>query len=493
MMTNTAATHFARTSLRASKWLWPALLLSCQSERAERRPGLEPGVAPGQERSSTSVESARPSPQQPSAAQQPASPQQPSSALARPREALNVLLITVQAWRADMPWLASSTRDVAPQLTRWIKESVLWENHRAVSSHTPQSLAALMSGRLPSTLYRDGALFPTYAVDNVFVPEVLQAKGIRTLGVHADAQQAATAPTALRQGKGFEQGFDVWESLAGGGATEPTSERASTRLMTLLGQPPNTAGQFFAWLHLDDPQEPYLPAPQVSFGSSPRDRYDAEIRNVDDAVGKLLEHARQQPWWSRTAVIITGSHGEALGEHGLSRHGQELWDVLLKTPLIIRAPGAAPARLSVARSQIDLAPTILELMGLPQQEQHLGQSLLPELYGSTQEQRAVQLFELCEDVENPGLRAMIAGDEKLIVPGNAGAERLYDLKADPGESKDLAESEGARLRAMAVRFEGEWGRVPAVEPHGGMKLRSGRLAQGPSAKPGDTERPNRSP
>lgn len=378
-----------------------------------------------------------------------------------------------------MPWLVPTKRETLPQLSRWVKESVLWENHRAISSHTPQSLAALSSGRMPSTLYRDGALTPTYAGENVFLPEVLQAKGVRTLGVQADVQ--------LAQGKGLEQGFDVWEGLASpAGATEPTSERAAARLITLLGQAPNTAKQFFAWLHLDDPREPYLAGPQPPPGNSPRERYDNELLAVDGAVGRLLQFASQQSWWARTAVIITGNHGEAFGEHGMSQHGHELWDVLLKTPLIIHAPGAAPARLAPARSQIDLAPTIVELMGLPQQEQHLGQSLLPELYGAPAPERSVQLFELCEDVENHGLRAMIAGDEKLIVPTRREDERLFNLKADPDETKNLAESQPARLRALAVRFEGEWRRVPSVEPHGGLKLSSGRPAQGP-------ERPARSP
>ena len=446
------------------------MLLACQTDRAERSKDGKPAEpAAAQSPASTSVESARPSPPAPS------SPERQSSAATKPSGPLNVLLITVEAWRADMPWLVPSQRDPAPQLARWVKQSVLWENHRAVSSHTPQSLAALSSGRLPSTLYRDGAATPTYAAANTFLPEVLQAASIRTLAVQADAQLAR---------KGFEQGFDVWESLANGGVTEPNSERAATRLVALLGEPANTASQFFAWLHLVDPREPYLPTQH--FGSGERERYDGEIHAVDAAVGKLLEFAQQQPWWARTAVIITGNHGEAFGEHGMSQHGRDLWDVLLKTPLIIHAPGAAPARLAAARSQLDLAPTITELMGVRRQEQHQGQSLVSELYGAAAPERPVQLFELCEDVENPGLRAMIAGDEKLLVPTRRDEERLFNLKADPGETRNLVEAEPARLRALAVRFEGEWRKVPSVEPHGGLKLSSGRVAQGP-------ERPARAP
>ena len=204
-----------------------------------------------------------------------------------------MLLITVQSWRADMPW-AGYSRDIAPQLTRLLTEGVLWENHRAVSSHTPQSLAALSSGRLPSTLYRDGALLPTYAAENVFLPELLQPKGVRTLSVQADPQLAA--------GKGFEQGFDVWEPVSGSeGAASSTSARAVGRLIELLGQPANTGGQFFAWLHLNEPSAPYQPQPSP-FGAGQRDRYDGEIRLVDAAIGQLLDYARQQPWWARTAL-----------------------------------------------------------------------------------------------------------------------------------------------------------------------------------------------
>lgn len=448
-------------------------LLACQTDRAERRNAVEPSEpAPVLAPSSASTEL---DPLLPSASPAAVPAGKP---LTRPPEPLNVILITVEAWRADMPW-AGYARAMVPQLTQLVAQGVLWENHRAVSSHTPQSLAALSSGRLPSTLYRDGAAFPTYSAENVFLPELLQAKGIRTLGVQPDPQ--------LARGKGFEQGFDVWESVARGSASETSSARAAGQLIDLLGQAPNTGKQFFAWLHLDDPGDPYVAPPQqASFGSSARDRYDGELQLVDTSVGKLLDFARQQSWWSRTAVIVTGDHGEAFGEHGMSQHGQQLWDVLLKTPLIIRAPGAQPARLGAARSQIDLAPTIVELMGLPRQEQHQGQSLLPELYGAPAAERPVLLFELCEDVQNPGLRALIAGDEKLLVPNRAADERLFNLKSDPGEERDLAESQSARLRALAVRFEGLWRDVPSIEPHGGMKLRSGGLARGP-------ERPVRSP
>jgi arylsulfatase A-like enzyme len=402
-----------------------------------------------------------------------------------------VILITVEALRADMPW-SGYPRPIAPALTQLAAESAVWQHQHSVSSHTPQALATLLSGRYPSSLYRDGAFASSYAADNVFFPELLQAKGIRTIGVQAHE--------FFRKGKGFEQGFDVWELVSGGegaAASAPevgdqaSSAKSATRLIELLGQPQNTGGQFFAWAHFMDPHDPYVAHPEVGdFGKQPRDLYDSEIAFTDHWVGKLLEFARRQAWWKRTALIVVGDHGEALGEHGASTHGADLWEVLLQTPLLIRAPGAKPVRVEPVRSHLDLAPTIVELMGIEPPAAFQGQSLVAELYGAPAAPRPALLFELCEDTQNPGWRALIAGDDKFMVPGVPnGPERLFNLKQDPAELDNVAEKQPEKLREMAVRFEREFGRVPSIEPYGGMKLKSGRLAQGPehpgpSAAPG---------
>jgi arylsulfatase A-like enzyme len=448
--------------------------LACQTDRPERRDTAEPTephkavepVAPGTASAARPGEPAAPAPA-------------PLVPLTRPKEPLNVLLLSVEAWRADMPWTGYG-RAIAPRLTQLAAESSVWENHRAVSSHTPQALAALLSSRYVSSLYRDGAALTRFTADDTFLPEVLQAKGVRTIGVQAN--------TYFDKASGFEQGFDVWEVVPGAGTgftadAQVTSEQQASRLIELLGQAQNTDRQFFAWAHFLDPNDPYVSHADVpDFGKQPRDRYDAEVYFTDLWLGKVLEFARRQSWWGRTAVIITGDHGVALGEHGLSQHGSELWDVLLQTPLLIHAPGAKPVRIQPARSQIDLAPTVVELMGLPRVPEFRGQSLLPELYGAPAAARPVLLFELCEDSENPGLRALLAGDDKLIVPSAGGPERLFNLKSDPPELEDLGEAQPKKLRELAVRFEREWARIPSIEPHGGMKLRSGRLAQGPERR-----------
>src|SRR5262249_55117430 len=101
------------------------------------------------------------------------------------------------------------------------------------------------------------------------------------------------------------------------------------------------------------------------YGKSGRDKYDAEVTFVDQHVGKLLSFVDEQPWAKDTVVIISSDHGEAFGEHKMYRHGFEIYEMLVRVPLMVRAPGMTPRRIDVPRSAIDLAPTILELTGAP--------------------------------------------------------------------------------------------------------------------------------
>ncbi len=394
----------------------------------------------------------------------------------RPARPLNVLLLTVDALRADMPW-SGYERQIAPHLTALAKESAVWENHRSVASYTAQSVATLLSGRLSSTLYRDGYFFTGYAGENLFFPEVLQRHGIRTMAVHAHLY--------FGKDKGLDQGFDVWETVPGISFdaetdTNVTSPKSTARSIDLLSQAENTSRQFFLWSHYMDPHDQYVAhGESPDFGKKNRDRYDSEVFFADLWLGKLLDFARQQPWWEHTAVIITGDHGEAFGEHGMYKHAFALWDVLLRVPLIIHVPGANPVRIAPGRTHIDLGPTILDLMGLDPLEQFAGRSLVPEIYGALPEAREPLVLELAEDSHNPGARAIVLGDHKLIVPTRGGKPRLFNLADDPGELVDLVSREPERLASLLASLRRAFSAVPSIEPFGGMKLHSGQRARGP--------------
>ena len=80
--------------------------------------------------------------------------------------------------------------------------------------------------------------------------------------------------------------------------------------------------KFFLWLHYYDPHLSYEPHAEFpAFGSARVDLYDGEIRYTDLHFGRLLEHLRQTGLWDRTAIVLTGDHGEGFGEHGVTEHG----------------------------------------------------------------------------------------------------------------------------------------------------------------------------
>lgn len=399
----------------------------------------------------------------------------------RPKEPLNVLFLTVDSLRADMPWTGYE-REIAPNLSELAKKSTVYTNHRSVSSYTAQTVAAWLSGRYASTLYRTGYFFTGYSEANQFFTEVLQEKGIRTLGVHGHMYFA--------RGKGLEQGFDVFEVVKGisfDAQTDNhvTSDKITTRLIELLGDPKNTDKQFFAWAHYMDPHDQYKKHPESpDFGNKNRDRYDSEVWYTDMWLGKLFEFARQQPWWERTAVIVSSDHGEAFGEHSMYKHAFEVWEVLVRVPLMVFAPGAEPQRIDEPRTHIDIAPTIMDLMGQPPLESFMGQSLVPEIYGAAKpEPRDVIVVELAEDSHNPHRRAIVKGDYKYIVFETGWRKLLFNLKNDPGEERDLSKEEPEKLAEMQRLFDEAFAKIPSIRPYGGATLKSGKSANGPSGPP----------
>ncbi len=397
-----------------------------------------------------------------------------------PRKPLNVFLLTVDSLRIDVPWQGYS-RPIAPNLTRLAADSVVYTNAYSASSYTAKSVATMLTGRLASTLYRDGRFFARYAPANLFLAEILGERGVRTF--------AWQGHMYFGRKSGLEQGFHEWRLVPGIKFDPETDNDVTSDKMTALGKelfgnPENTKGPFFAWAHYMDPHDQYLKhAEAPDFGKKARDRYDSEIWFTDHWIGNLLDWMKTQPWWSNTAVIVTADHGEAFGEHEMYKHAFELWEVLVRVPMFVFAPGVTKRAIDQRRSHLDLAPTILELMGAPIPRGFQGRSLVPELYGKEPDSREPILCELAHDSHNPPRRAIINGRYK-ITEFERGRHELYDLTNDPKEARDLSKTEPAEFAAMKRLLDEKFGALPSVAPYGGAKLREGGRADGPEGPPG---------
>ena len=127
---------------------------------------------------------------------------------------------------------------------------------------------------------------------------------------------------------------------------------------------------------------PHQGAPDFSGPYPAKTLYDQEVWFTDLHIGKVLDYIKSQPWAENTAIVLTADHGEAFADHGMNWHGQEIWESLIRVPLVVYIPGAKPRRVSVKRSHIDVAPTLLEIMGGPPAEEGelRGTSLLTDVY-----------------------------------------------------------------------------------------------------------------
>ena len=397
---------------------------------------------------SAATEAAAPSPL---AAQPPDALDTASAPVATPSatpQKLNVLVISVDAMRADMPW-AGYPRPIAPNLTQLEKASVSYTRAYALSSYTAMSMGGFLAGRYPGELKRSGFFFSSYPEDELFFPELLQQAGIVTI--------AGQAHFYFDKKAGFRQGFDDYRMVEGIVADNTTDKNITSPqhlklAIEQLSKPANTGGQFFAWYHFMDPHDAYNNHDGYqTWGKSPRDRYDAEMLYTDHHIGKLLQFVTSQPWGERTAIIVTADHGEGFRGDKRRRHGFELWEPLVHVPLFIKVPGVKPRRISTPRSHIDLAPTIFELLGVKAHDDFRGKSLVDELKGGDAEEREV-IIDLPRTSDNFRRRAMVVGNYKLISFGDDFRYQLFDVVADPNEKTDLRASKRKIYNELKKRY-----------------------------------------
>jgi arylsulfatase A-like enzyme len=370
---------------------------------------------------------------------------------------LDVILITIDCLRADMPW-AGYERAIAPRLTGFAAKSVQYTHEYSLSSYTSMSLGGLLSGKLPGELTRDGYFFGTYGKDNLFFPEVLQSAGIHTVAGHAHG---------YFKNANFNQGFDDWQLVPDLKWNNFTDENITSPQLEKIAEdelPKDDSKRFFAWFHFLDPHDRYLPHDGIFYGKGLRDKYDAEVTFTDQYLGKLFDFIAAQPWAAHTAIIVTADHGEAFGEHHQFGHGFELWQNLIRVPLLIYVPGVAPKKIDAARSAIDVAPTIVDLFGVAIPSDFEGHSLVPEILGTTTPQDRDIVVDLPATSDNDKRRALIHGKYKVISSGSANPYRfVYDLDADPDEAKPIHDDNASDMLRRYKEMESGVKDVPATK------------------------------
>ena len=349
----------------------------------------------------------------------------------------NVLLVTIDTWRADALG-ASGGRASTPNLDKLAARGARFDFAHSHAVVTLVSHASIFSGRYPyehgvrdNTGYRFPATRPTAAT-------LLKAQGFAT------AAFIGGSPLDHRFGLGV--GFDLYDDRLN--PAEPASgdreRRADAVVASALDWIGKQSGKWFAFVHVYDPHAPYQP-PQDWAARFPSNPYLGEVAWTDAALGPLFDRLAAQP--RPTLVIVTGDHGESLGEHGELNHSLFAYESTLHVPLIVSEVGAAMARASLQMKgvaietpvrHVDILPTILDAEGVAQPGANVpGVSLRPVIASGGGADRPSYFEAMTANVTRgwAPLRGVLVGREKYI---DLPITELYELDRDPDETTNLA-------------------------------------------------------
>jgi arylsulfatase A-like enzyme len=410
-----------------------------------------------------------------------------------------VALITIDALRADFVSFMGHRPRTTPFLDSLAESGVVFTEAEAACSWTSPSLASLLTSLEPSA---HGLVWPALdavtgrqfsqtalAPSLVTLAETFQAAGWLTIGVASNLH--------LRTGSGFDQGFDFYYRQAEFMDSGPLNRVVLAGVHTAVGDPRHDRWKkqlAFLWVHYFDPHDPYqarepwissfarcgpgsrpdsaanlmmvdlrkrFPHPDSSIARILRPLYESEIRATDESLRALCDSLDLLD--DNVLLIVTADHGEEFAEHGGLGHMTSLHREQLHVPLLVRWPRTLePGRIETPVSLIDIYPTLVELLGLSDPGTLRGKSLVPRLRGEVSAAPRPIFAELVPD--SGMLNSVRLGDWRLLRDfGSGGGRQLYNVRADPTESTDLAAQEPEivqQLREAMVQWRNTLPPVP---------------------------------
>lgn len=387
------------------------------------------------------------------------------------------VLILLDTVRADHLSSYGYARPTSPNLERLAASGVRFQQTVSCAPWTRPSVAAILMGRYPSAVWGEQVLVSDSLVDRI------RASGYRTAGF--------TEGGYVSRKWSMDQGFETYAEEKGAIiAPQPTGGIANTFRQAQDWLRTHKSERFFLFIHTYEPHAPYTNhdfatgmdpgrigekfsielLPDLQAGrltltpeetAYVRALYDGDLLNTDRFVGAFLGFLHEIGLDERTLIAVASDHGEEMGEHfptNIGDHGHSLYDDLLLVPLIIHRPGHEYAVRRV-RSQvrtIDVMPTILDLLGVAPDPKLDGTSLVPLMNGTEVADRDAMSGwphkgELRASLRARGFKYVTTvGVEGIRYPvlHPAPPHELFDLAADPGETKNLAEARPELAREM---------------------------------------------
>jgi len=420
----------------------------------------------------------------------------------------NVVLVVVDTLRADRLGSYGNRRGLTPFLDDLAKRSHVFTRAYAQAPWTNPSVASLFTSRYQSQ-HGITEFQSVLAADEQTLAEALRDAGYATGGFSANG--------LLSRRAGFDQGFDAYRAFLQLGGAADRLMRPAKRAAEITAEglrwldevrASRGAVPVFLYLHYMEPHTPYAPPPalleRVRGARAPldiealnravilanltppspealrdmQDAYDAEVMAIDEGLRALAAALDARGMLETSLLVVTADHGEEFEEHGGMGHGRTLYDEVLRVPLVIRTPGQTRG-VAVERlvSSVDVAPTVLEVAGVPPRATFEGVSLARDLTarrtGSALRRWFARLLDdrpapivLSErrpqqaaEVRGPTHEDAVVSGWGKVIRSSDGSRAFYALDVDPGERRPDRVDEGerehlsARLQTMRERAE----------------------------------------
>ncbi|HEY5659084.1 MAG TPA: sulfatase [Myxococcota bacterium] len=398
-------------------------------------------------------------------------------------EPRNVVLLVIDTLRADHLGLYGYERPTSPQIDAWAARGAVFDRAMATSPWTLPSFGSLFTGQLPSR-HTAGFLGATSGGERGFVTLDASVRSLaEILGEAGYATVAIANNPFLDPEFEISRGFEVYDH-------EPGSEGEIRRANAIVDRAfdwldhRSDARPFLMLVHFFDPHINYDPpdgvrgrfagdyagplespisdlkairAGRIPLGA--RDRafivstYDEEILFVDAQAGRLLAGLRSRGCLEDTIVVLVSDHGEEFWDHGGFEHGHSMFQELLRVPMIVWGPGIPPQRIAEPVSIADVFPTALEALGLPAVEALASRSLWGVL--TRGEAPPVQDLIAEGNLYGPEHKSLIRWPHKLVFDVESRRAKLFDLEADPSETRDIAAAQPALAKALLSALDAQ--------------------------------------
>jgi arylsulfatase A-like enzyme len=383
---------------------------------------------------------------------------------------VNVILISLDTLRADhMGVYGYTRRPTTPNLDAWARDAVVFEQAIAQAPWTTPSHYAILSSTYPS---HNGSDLPYQERERVVPDRVpFLSHLLRDAGYHT---AAFTGQGSMSARNGFHRGFSIFEEH--GFTADSDVEAVCASALGWLER--HGDHRFFLFLHTYEPHQPFSSTHFVDAEKIPSSdrraeqiaRYDGDIRRTDAVIGRLLGRLREMGLEDQTWIVLTSDHGEDLGGRFLNdaepyiEHGHSLFDELLHVPLLVKPPRGqrVARRIAWQVRSVDIAPTVLDLLGLEAPPHFAGVSLRKAIEAGD----PLQLEAFSEaTTRGAALRSLRTERVKFIRrvgPGQIASppflpdppeDQLYDLERDPGERRNLAAGSPREVARYRARLE----------------------------------------